>query len=336
MSTQTLPLTADLPDRRFIVAVVGFVFVAVAITGWLPIGVSILSVFLCAGPHNWVEARYFLSRLPGRWGKLTGFFTLGLGGVAVLTAAFASIHWYGSGASWETMTSIWNTALALWIATLVTMRSRQNPRREWGWIWAVAFGLIALAWLWPFTWSMGLVYLHPLVAFWILDREIGRIAPEYRRTYRALLLLVPFCVAGLCWRLAGAPDLPGEDVLTDQIRRHAGDGILNSEGGLLSGVSTHLLVALHTFLELLHYGVWLVAVPWVARNTSLWKIEQTPLARRGGAWTLGVKMFVAGGVGLVFILWAGFIADYPVTRDIYFTVALAHVLAEVPFLLRAL
>ena len=22
------------------------------------------SVFLCAGPHNWVEARYFLSRLP--------------------------------------------------------------------------------------------------------------------------------------------------------------------------------------------------------------------------------------------------------------------------------
>jgi len=35
-------------------------------------------------------------------------------------------------------------------------------------------------------------------------------------------------------------------------------------------------------------------------------------------------------------LWGGFLADYPETRDIYFTVAIVHVLAEIPFLLRAL
>ena len=35
------------------------------------------------------------------------------------------------------------------------------------------------------------------------------------------------------------------------------------------------------------------------------------------------------------MLWAFFLADYPLTRDVYFTVALLHVLAEVPFLLRA-
>src|ERR1043166_2748894 len=93
MSTQTISLPTEFPDRRFAVLAVGFVLIASLVTGFLPIGVSIIAVFLCAGPHNWVEARYSLSRLPARWGKLTGFFTLGLGGVAVLTGVFAAIHW---------------------------------------------------------------------------------------------------------------------------------------------------------------------------------------------------------------------------------------------------
>ncbi len=38
----------------------------------------------------------------------------------------------------------------------------------------------------------------------------------------------------------------------------------------------------------------------------------------------------------VVLFWAGFLTDYPLTRDIYFTVAMLHVLAEVPFLLRLL
>ena len=51
--------------------------------------------------------------------------------------------------------------LALWIATLVHMRSRQNPRRDWMWIWPVAFLVIALAWYHPMMWDLSLVYLHP-------------------------------------------------------------------------------------------------------------------------------------------------------------------------------
>jgi hypothetical protein len=329
MSTQTISLPTEFPDRRFAVLAVGFVLIASLVTGFLPIGVSIIAVFLCAGPHNWVEARYFLSRLPARWGKLTGFFTLGLGGVAVLTGVFAAIHWLVEYEAYEIVGPIWNTILVLWIATLVHLRSKQNPRREWGWIWPAAFFAIALAWYFPFGWGLGLVYLHPLVALWILDREIGRVAPEYRSTYRACLLVVPVCLVGLCLRLAGTSDLPGEDMLILQIRRHAGSEVLE-------GVSTHLLVALHTFLEVVHYGVWLIAVPWVARNSSLWNIARTPLARRSGAWLFGVQAFIAIGLGLVAILWIGFVVDYPITRDVYFTVALAHVLAEVPFLLRAL
>ena len=47
-------------------------------------------------------------------------------------------------------------------------------------------------------------------------------------------------------------------------------------------------------------------------------------------------MFLVIGAMMVLALWAGFFLDYPLTRDIYFTVAMLHVLAEIPFLLRLL
>ncbi|MDX6384408.1 MAG: hypothetical protein QOK48_1981, partial [Blastocatellia bacterium] len=34
------------------------------------------------------------------------------------------------------------------------------------------------------------------------------------------------------------------------------------------------------------------------------------------------------------LLWFGFSINYPAMRDVYFAVAMAHVLAEAPFLLR--
>jgi hypothetical protein len=36
------------------------------------------------------------------------------------------------------------------------------------------------------------------------------------------------------------------------------------------------------------------------------------------------------------LLWAGFTLDYTRTRDLYFAFAMAHVLAEAPFLIRLL
>ena len=46
------------------------------------------------------------------------------------------------------------------------------------------------------------------------------------------------------------------------------------------------------------------------------------------SWELLLSLFA------VAVLWLGFSVDYATTRDIYFTVAIAHVLAEAPFLLR--
>ncbi len=84
---------------------------------------------------------------------------------------------------------------------------------------------------------------------------------------------------------------------------------------------------------MLHYGVWLVAIPLVSVRTFPWRISEVPLARRSGLWRTAIAGLLAVGALVVIGFWAGFLADYPRTRDVYFTVAMLHVLAEVPFLL---
>jgi hypothetical protein len=61
-----------------------------------------------------------------------------------------------------------------------------------------------------------------------------------------------------------------------------------------------------------------------------------PLARRSWSWRFAVGTFLTVSAAVVLVLWGCFLADYTTTRNIYFTVALFHVLAEVPFLLRSL
>ena len=89
------------------------------------------------------EFRYFLTRLPARWGRLRGFFLLAFAGVVALTAAFAGLLWLGERGSldpetWEHGYAGLNTLLVLWVALLVNLRGRQNPRRDWAWVWPVA------------------------------------------------------------------------------------------------------------------------------------------------------------------------------------------------------
>jgi hypothetical protein len=304
------------------------------LAGWAPLGFSIVTVFLFAGPHNWMEGRYMMSRMPARWGSLRPYFLTGICGVLGLTAAFAALpaiaragRW--SDDAWFTGLAIWNTALVGWLASLAWMRSRQNPRRDWNWVFWAALVLVSAAWLQPQTWDLALVYLHPLIALLFLDREIAFRRPEWRSAYRASLALLPVLLGLLWWRLGSAPPLPGNDELSARITAHAGSQIL-------AGVSSHLLVSTHTFLEMLHYGVWVVAMPLVTLRTRPWNLAQVPLARRSQWWKLALGGVLLMGVLISLVLWAGFIADYPVTRDIYFTVAMLHVLAEGPFLLRLL
>src|SRR5215213_11636787 len=127
MSSATLdlprPTSTGLPLAAGLVALAGG---AALLAGWVPVAFSIATVFLFAGPHNWLEARYILGRLPARAGKLRGFFALSFVGVLGLTGAFALIPSYlGSKSAVlqaDTLYAGWNTAFLLWIATLVWMR----------------------------------------------------------------------------------------------------------------------------------------------------------------------------------------------------------------------
>src|SRR5262249_39996372 len=98
--------------------------------------------------------------------------------------------------------------------------------------------------------------------------------------------------------------------------------------------STHFLVAAHTFLEMVHYGVWVLLIPLVGMRAWPWQLRTIPAARQGPAWTRGVAAVLLVGLVVVAVLWACFLLDYPTPRSVYFTVAMLHVLAEIPFLLR--
>jgi hypothetical protein len=322
-------------SSKIAVVALSVMVLAAFLTTWAPVSVSIAIVFLFAGPHNWIEARYFLTRLPARWGKLRGFFLLSMGGACALAAAFAALSFskssQWSAASFATAWACWDTLVIAWIGALIYSRSRQNPRRDWLWTMPLALVLVAFCWIAPQYWDLALVYAHPLMAFWILDRELGRSRPGWRRSYRLSLACIPAILALVWWRLLNAPPLPGEsgDFLAGQIARHAGFGVL-------TGLPSHLLVTTHTFLEMLHYSVWLAAIPLVGLRVAPWRLSGVPLARRSKVWKLILTGALCVSAVFVIILWTCFLADYQTTRQVYFTVAILHVLAEVPFLLRVL
>lgn len=307
---------------------------AALIAGWAPLGISIATVFLFAGPHNWAEARYMLGRLPARPGKLWPWFLTSVCGVLGLTLAMALLPLAEHAGllgqeGFVSGVAIWNTSLIAWVTTLALWRSHQNPRRSWDWMIPTAFFVAALNWAHPFLFSFTLVYLHPILALVILDQELGKSRPSWRPAYRAALGCIPLCLVLLWWRLVEAPPLPGDTELFQTIIRHAGFD-------LFEGVSSHFLVSAHTFLETVHYMVWLVAIPAVGWRSLPWHLHTIPAACRSINWWRLVAIFLTCGLMAVLALWVAFIADYTLTRHIYFTVAMIHVLAEAPFLLRVL
>jgi hypothetical protein len=332
--------------RLFAAAVVACICVSAMTASLLPLQASIITVFLFAGPHNWFELRYFLMRLPARFGKSRNFFLTAFAGIGFLTLAYIAMPVaYGfsllSRTSWTTALAAWNTLLLLWIASLVWQRGKQKAGRDWSWAMSAAFGLIAVNWLAPEMFSLAVVYLHPLVALWFLDRHLRRTRPEWVRLYHRCLLLVLIVLVGMVWQLSRTSSLADDNGLFWRITQHSGSELLPS-------LSSRLLVSVHVFLEMLHYGVWIFALPLIVRAGSrsrsssrlqtspnrFWHISTIPLARHPRGFPKLTATALLAGLFVVAMLWLGFSMDYSITRDVYFTVAVAHVIAEAPFLLR--
>jgi hypothetical protein len=328
--------------KLFAASVIACACLSAALAGWLPLQLSVVTVFLFAGPHNWFELRYFLMRLPVRFGKSRKFFITAFAGIGLLTTSYVALpllynftSW--SSDAWSTVLASWNTLLLVWLALLVWLRGKNKLRRDWSWAMPLAFGLAAVNWWAPEFFSLAIVFLHPLVALWFLDRHLRRTRPEWLRPYHQCLVLVALLLAAIVLRLAQTPALPDDNGLFWRITQHSG-------AQLLPGVSSHLLVSVHLFLEMMHYGIWIVALPLIVpavigsreKLSRNWDLKTVPIARhpRGFPKLAGAALLL--GVFVVLVLWVGFSVDYNTTRDIYFTVAIAHVLAEAPFLLKML
>lgn len=334
---------AALSIRVFAAILIGCACLSAFLASWLPLQVSVITVFLFAGPHNWFELRYFLMRLPVRFGKSRNFFLTAFAGIALLTISYVALPVLYSFSVlpdhlWPAVLASWNTLMLLWIGTLVWLRSKDKAKRNWWWVFPASFALCSLNWLAPEFFSLGIVYLHPLIALWFLDRHLARTRPEWLSVYRRCLCLLPLLLLLMLWQLSRTQALPDDNGLFWRITQHAG-------AQLLPNVSSRLLVATHVFLEMMHYGVWLVALPLIApltRNKSslqarrerIWEVKSVPVARHPRGFPKLVAAALALGFFVVVLLWFGFTADYATTRDIYFTIAIAHVLAEAPFLLR--
>jgi len=138
-------------------------------------------------------------------------------------------------------------------------------------------------------------------------------------------------LAVMIWQLSLATPLADNNGLFWRITQHSGAEVLPQ-------VSSHMLVSVHLFLEMLHYGVWIIALPLIGRigSARFWEVKTVPIARHPKGFPRVVAAMLVFAVVAVIGLWCGFSVDYATTRDVYFTIAIAHVLAEAPFLLRML
>lgn len=317
----------------FLIAFVSACAFAAVLIGSFPLQLSIVTILLFAGPHNLMEFRYFAARMPVRWGRSKVFYSVGIGGVAVLTAAyltlyFASGNWLWSQESWQLYAAIWNTAFILWVGLLFYLRGKQR-RRDWSIAFAAAFFIAGLAWMMPQYWSLALVYIHPFIAMWFLERQIRRTRPEWLRAFHFCLAAIPLFLIVLWVALSGQPNLSEGTNLFWRISQHAGSEIL-------PGISSHVLVATHVFLESIHYFVWLLLIPLVDKRAVPWRLNEVPLFANANGIPKLFALFLVFSVVVLIALWLGFATDYTTTRDIYFAFAIGHVLAEFPFLVKML
>src|SRR5256886_11027461 len=308
--------------KAFAAILVGSACWSAALSSWLPLQMSIVTVFLFAGPHNWFELRYFLMRLPARFGRSRNFFAVAFGGIFFLTLAYVSLPalyytnvW--SGVNWLTAIATWNTCMLLWVGALIILRGRQSFRRDWSWAMPMVFTLCALNWLAPELFSLAIVYAHPLVALWFLDRHLRRTKPEWLSTYRRCLLLLPLVVIAMSWQLGRTTSLGDDNGLFWRITQHAG-------AQLLPNVSSHMLVSMHVFLEMLHYGVWIIALPLIGATGAVWNAKTISLARHPRGFPKLIGAVLVFSLFIVALLWLGFFRQHLTYPAIFFFFAVWH------------
>jgi hypothetical protein len=329
--TWSLPIEAP---HRFAIALVLLVFVFAVLAAYTPIWSTLITVCAFGGPHNYAEYRYFLSRLPSRFGPLRAFFITAFAGAIilfllqiVLTQLFLRNAASNPGA--RPALFCWNELLILWMFALSILRYRSTDNTPKSLLvanslyvaLATAANLLSAA-----AFSISLTYLHPLLGLWILERELKRTRKSWVAAYRWCLLSIPFAAVAILCALNNSHNANPSPELVGALNGNA----LGAQ--LFPNASTMSLLALFGFLQMVHYGVWLIAMPIANRSWKRWRIERLPIIAKKPF--LRPFILVACGLGVLAILffWCGYVLDYDDVNEIYITITTLHVMAEVPFI----
>lgn len=294
----------------------------------LPAVFSIWTVIIFGVPHNYAEFRYFLAKLPSRFGPLKPFFMTSFVGVLLLFCMEAALAisvdrgWLQPPLS-RSLLWCWNEALILWILALSVLRYRDITRGAIVLNALLAAVTTASNCLSPNMFTIVLTYLHPLLGLWIFERELRRSRKSWLPTYHRCLLAVPVVVLALALCLHGTTsDAAAMRLLT----------LSNLGVAFFPGASPVMFVAVYGFLQMVHYGVWVLAIPIATQSWKRWNINRISAVRNRSR----LRMALAAAVGLATLalpaFWLGFKFDYNTTIEIYVIVSLMHVIAEVPFL----
>jgi len=79
----------------------------------------------------------------------------------------------------------------------VWLRGKQRHTRDWSLTIPVMFILISVNWVVPQLFSLAIVYLHPLVALWFLDRHLRRTVLNGYRLIVVAFALWPLIIVGM-------------------------------------------------------------------------------------------------------------------------------------------
>jgi hypothetical protein len=312
----------------FLVGGIATVAATAALSALAPLWLGRVGVLALAGPHNWMELRYLVSFAPGGSGMTRPFVVVGFAGTWVLAAALVALVCLGrelDPAHHRLALSCWHTALALWLMWMLRLRRARSAGAAW--LPSALMAVVALAWLSPRAVHLALVYLHPVVALGFLHAAVRRWRPAWLPACRLLLAATALLALALALLLWDAGSLPLREPLASRSVDRAG-------AALLPGLSSHMLLSVHTFLETLHYGAWLVAIPIAGMRAPPWRLGRIPLASASARARVGLTAALVGGALAVVVLWLAFAASPVTTFDVYFTVAIVHVIAEFPCLLR--
>lgn len=316
-------------ESAFAPVCAGFILSSALLAALCPIWLSIGSLFLFAGPHNFLELRYFLSRCPSRLSKMRAYFCVSLIGgplLAVAYSLFALRIIMNVSLAPAQFQVFWNITFLGWLAILSCL-SRWSVHEKLAFC-SAAIAVICLSLLIPPLLPIAMVYAHPLVGLWILEKEIKLCRPKLLTVYRKQLLLVlpvVLLLIGACWR---SGHLEPDNPLTARIIQETGSQAIDF-------LSSRLMLTVHIFLEMLHYGVWLLAIPAVTFASRRWEIGKIPLVHRGNNFKRLVLLLFGAAALATVALWALFMVDYKTTREIYFAVAMMHVIMEFPFLMKS-